>query len=125
MVELSIQLLQFLGVLIPVMFASIRFVHNQTGDQRVLKGETLSTTESEDGITSKTILPYSSIQLGATFVLLLLSLLLLLANIGRYVLLGRTSDIVLLLAIGTLFLGVVALGIFILNSLPRSKIGFM
>lgn len=124
MVELSIQLLQSLAVLIPVMFASIRFVHNQQDPDSFETSKTILTRTDNDGMTHEVSMPYSSLLLGLTFAPLMISLILLVANIGISSRYGQPSSGVLQIAVLLMIIGLALLLVFIIRSLPRYRLSY-
>ena len=121
MPELSIQLLQFLGILVPVMFASVRFVNEKESDAGLTGGIAGKSETDESGITTWKSYPKPTVLLGVAFVSLISSMLLLVINVSLYGIWEISSVWIFALASATLFVGLLVLGVFIVKSLPVRK----
>ncbi len=108
--------------MVSVMFVSIRFVHGQNTDEPFVNSQYIYSSTDADGVDYQVHLPYSTVLLGAAFVPLLLALLTLVANVVAYGYWGQTYHSLFLFATTLMFVGLTALSLFILYSLPQFRI---
>lgn len=108
--------------MVSVMFVSIRFVHGQRNNEPFANSQYIYSSTDSDGVDYQVHLPYSTILLGVAFVPLLLALLVLVANVAAYGYWGQTYDSLFLSAVSLMFVGLTALSLFILYSLPQFRI---
>lgn len=122
MADLSIQLLQFLAIFVPVMFASIRLVYDQDGKPNVEDAVGPIKYSHDENSVMEMHIPYSSFLLLLTFIPFLLALLILVANVGFYVYSGSTSSIAVLIIVLLKMIGILGLSGFIIWATPRIEL---
>jgi hypothetical protein len=125
MVEVVIGLIQFLGVLIPVLFGALRFLHTTDEDGDFRRGTIRYTREiEEDGVIlyEENYIPYSSIIWVIAFSVLTFALLLLLVNLLIYSISGNVIELLTIFSLVFQILGTLVFGLGLVLKTPRSRL---
>ncbi|RQG87038.1 hypothetical protein EA462_15470 [Natrarchaeobius halalkaliphilus] len=124
MVDFTLQMLQFLGILIPVLFAAVRLT--QTSVENDNEGKLLPdsiryrTEKLEEGAGKiYRYIPYSSLLFLCTLIPFSVAALLLTVDLGYYLVNDEGSTALPLLAVGLQAFGILGLTAFLIHNTPR------
>lgn len=122
MIDITIQLLQFLGILVPVLFVAVRFLHSQIDDEEYPGRSLRIEGRSRDGPeTPVYTVPYPTLLYWGMMLFLSISLLVLMSNVALYTVLKTSVDLLVTIAVVFSILGLYCMMALLLLAPPWMK----